>query len=58
MTRVEVQQPMGNFCTNYHASNHKNYVGIASRKRHFSGLSNLKEALFQEPNAKVLCFWQ
>ncbi len=27
---VEVQQPMGNFCTNYHASNQKNYVGIAA----------------------------
>ena len=23
---VEVQQPMGNFCTNYHASNQKNYI--------------------------------
>ena len=53
---VEVQQPMGNFCTNYHASNHKNYVGIAAGSGISPVLSNLKEALFQEPNAKVLLF--
>ena len=54
---VEVQQPMGNFCTNYHASNQKNYIGIAAGSGISPVLSNLKEALFQEPNAKVLLFF-
>lgn len=55
--KVEVQQPMGNFCTNYHTSNHKNYVGIAAGSGLSPVLSNLKEALYQEPNAKAILFF-
>ncbi len=56
---VEVQRPMGNFCTNYTpASNHKNYVGIAAGSGMSPVLSNLKEALFKNQMLKFYCFWQ
>ena len=53
---VEVQQPMGNFLPIITLLIKKNYVGIAAGSGISPVLSNLKEALFQEPNAKVLLF--
>ncbi len=54
---LEVQAPMGHFYTHYHASNTKNYVGLAAGSGISPVLSNLKEALHQEPNSKGYLFF-
>ncbi|MCB4234375.1 hypothetical protein LDL59_02615 [Kaistella anthropi] len=50
---VEVSAPMGHFYTHYHPSNEKTYVGIAAGSGISPVLSNLKEALYQEPKSKA-----
>ena len=50
---VEVLAPMGHFYTNYHASNQKTYVGLAAGSGISPVLSNVKEALYQEPNSNA-----
>ncbi len=54
---LEVQQPMGNFNTIYHSSNQKTYIGLAAGSGISPVLSNLKESLHQEPNAKAYLFF-
>lgn len=54
---VEVQAPMGHFYTHYHASNEKTYVGLAAGSGISPVLSNLKEALYQEPKSKAYLFF-
>lgn len=54
---VEVSAPMGHFYTHYHPSNEKTYVGIAAGSGISPVLSNLKEALYQEPKSKVYLFF-
>ncbi len=54
---VEVMAPQGHFYTNYHASNQKTYVGLAAGSGISPVLSNLKEALYQEPNSNAYLFF-
>ncbi|MGZ5263371.1 MAG: FAD-binding oxidoreductase, partial [Kaistella sp.] len=54
---VEVLAPMGHFFTHYHASNEKTYVGLAAGSGISPVLSNLKEALYQEPKSKAYLFF-
>ncbi|MBW8361436.1 MAG: 2Fe-2S iron-sulfur cluster binding domain-containing protein [Kaistella sp.] len=54
---VEVLAPMGHFFTNYHASNEKTYIGLAAGSGISPVLSNLKEALYQEPKSKAYLFF-
>ena len=48
---VEVMAPSGHFYTHYHPSNEKNYIGLAAGSGISPVLSNLKEALYQEPKS-------
>ncbi len=48
---VEVLAPQGHFYTNYHPSNDKTYIGIAAGSGISPVLSNIKEALYQEPKS-------
>ncbi len=48
---VEVMAPSGHFFTHYHISNQKTYVGLAAGSGISPVLSNLKEALYQEPKS-------
>lgn len=50
---VEVLSPMGHFYTNYHPSNEKTYIGLAAGSGISPVLSNIKEALYQEPLSKA-----
>ncbi len=54
---VEVMPPLGHFYTNYHPSNQKYYIGIAAGSGISPVLSNLKEALYQEPKSKAFLFF-
>ncbi len=54
---IEVSPPMGHFYTHYHASNKKTYVGLAAGSGISPVLSNLKEALFQEPQSSAFLFF-
>lgn len=54
---LEVLEPQGHFYTHYHPSNQKTYVGIAAGSGISPVLSNLKEALFQEPDSTVYLFF-
>ncbi|WP_234111241.1 MULTISPECIES: FAD-binding oxidoreductase [Chryseobacterium] len=54
---VEVMAPMGHFYTNYHPSNEKTYVGLAAGSGISPVLSNLKEALYQEPKSDAYLFF-
>lgn len=54
---VEVMPPMGHFYTNYHPSNEKNYIGLAAGSGISPVISNLKEALYQEPKSKAYLFF-
>ena len=49
---VEVMPPSGHFFTHYHPSNEKTYIGLAAGSGISPVLSNLKEALYQEPKSK------
>lgn len=48
---VDVSVPDGHFYTNYHQSNEKNYIGLAAGSGISPVLSNLLEALYQEPKS-------
>jgi ring-1,2-phenylacetyl-CoA epoxidase subunit PaaE len=54
---IEVLSPQGYFYTNFHPSNQKTYVGLAAGSGISPVLSNLKEALHQEPNSKAFLFF-
>lgn len=54
---VEVMAPMGHFHTNYHATNEKTYIGLAAGSGISPVLSNLKEALYQEPKSNAYLFF-
>lgn len=54
---VEVLAPQGHFYTNYHESNEKTYIGLAAGSGISPVLSNLKEALYQEPKSKAYLFF-
>jgi len=54
---LEVMKPTGNFHTNYHPSNKRTYVGLAAGSGISPILSNLKEALYQEPNSNAYLFY-
>lgn len=54
---LEVSQPAGHFYTNYHKSNKKNYVGLAAGSGISPVLSNLVEALYQEPESTAYLFF-
>ncbi|AYO58516.1 phenylacetate-CoA oxygenase [Chryseobacterium sp. 6424] len=54
---VEVQAPMGHFYTHHHPSNEKTYVGLAAGSGISPVLSNLKEALLQEPKSIAYLFF-
>ena len=49
---VEVMPPSGHFFTHYHPTNKKTYIGLAAGSGISPVLSNLKEALYQEPKSK------
>lgn len=54
---LEVSPPDGHFYTNYHSSNAKTYVGLAAGSGISPVLSNLKEALYQEPKSTAYLFF-
>ncbi|MBS1573247.1 MAG: 2Fe-2S iron-sulfur cluster binding domain-containing protein [Bacteroidetes bacterium] len=54
---IEVLAPQGHFFTNYHPSNEKTYVGLAAGSGISPILSNIKEALYQEPKSKAYLFF-
>ena len=54
---VEVSAPMGHFYTHHHPSNEKTYVGLAAGSGISPVLSNLKEALYQEPKSNAYLFF-
>src|SRR5699024_5639309 len=54
---IEVMPPQGHFYTNYHASNEKTYIGLAAGSGISPVLSNLKEALYQEPKSIAYLFF-
>ena len=54
---VEVMAPSGHFHTHYHASNQKTYVGLAAGSGISPVLSNIKEALYQEPLSSAYLFF-
>ncbi len=54
---LEVLAPMGHFYTNYHPTNEKTYVGLAAGSGISPVLSNLKEALYQEPKSTGYLFF-
>ncbi len=53
---VEVMAPAGHFYTHYHNSNKKNYIGLAAGSGISPVLSNIKEALYQEPKSTAYLF--
>lgn len=54
---VEVFPPQGHFYTHYNAANEKVYVGIAAGSGISPVLSNIKEALYQEPKSSAYLFF-
>ena len=54
---VEVMNPSGHFYTHYHISNQKTYIGLAAGSGISPVLSNIKEALYQEPKSKAYLFF-
>ena len=54
---VEVLSPMGHFYTHFHHSNAKNYIGLAAGSGISPVLSNIKEALYQEPKSSAYLFF-
>lgn len=54
---LEILEPAGHFYTNYHASNEKTYVGLAAGSGISPVLSNIKEALHQEPKSTAYLFF-
>lgn len=54
---VEVLSPIGHFYTNYHPTNEKYYIGLAAGSGISPVISNLKEALLEEPLSKAYLFF-
>lgn len=54
---LSVSPPAGHFYTNYHKSNQKSYIGLAAGSGISPVLSNIIEALHQEPNSKGYLFF-
>ena len=54
---IEVMPPLGHFNTHYHPSNQKCYIGLAAGSGISPVLSNLKEALLQEPLSTAYLFF-
>ncbi|MDR2206060.1 MAG: 2Fe-2S iron-sulfur cluster binding domain-containing protein [Flavobacteriaceae bacterium] len=54
---IEVMPPQGHFFTNHHVSNQKKYVGIAAGSGISPVLSNIVEALNQEPKSNAYLFF-
>lgn len=54
---LDVMPPLGHFYTHYHPSNQKYYIGIAAGSGISPVLSNLKEALYQEPESHAFLFF-
>lgn len=54
---LEVMPPDGHFYTHYNPANEKVYVGLAAGSGISPVLSNLKEALYQEPKSIVWLFF-
>lgn len=54
---LEIIAPQGHFYTNYHSSNEKVYVGLAAGSGISPVLSNITEALHQEPKSKAFLFF-
>lgn len=54
---LEVLEPMGHFYTNYHPTNEKTYIGLAAGSGISPVLSNVKEALYQEPKSTAYLFF-
>lgn len=54
---VEVLAPQGHFHTHYNAANEKVYIGLAAGSGISPVLSNIKEALYQEPKSKAYLFF-
>ncbi len=54
---LEVMPPMGHFHTHHHVKNSKTYVGIAAGSGISPVLSNLKQALFDEPNSRGILLY-
>lgn len=54
---IDVLSPDGHFYTHYHASNKKTYVGLAAGSGISPVLSNIKEALYQEPDSSAYLFF-
>ena len=55
--KVEIMPPLGSFNTNFHKNNEKTYIGLAAGSGISPVLSNLKEALYQEPKSKAYLFF-
>lgn len=54
---VDVLPPQGHFYTNYHHTNEKTYVGLAAGSGISPVLSNITEALHQEPKSRGYLFY-
>jgi ring-1,2-phenylacetyl-CoA epoxidase subunit PaaE len=54
---IEVMPPQGHFFANHHSSNEKTYVGIAAGSGISPVLSNIAEALNQEPKSNAYLFF-
>ena len=54
---VEVMAPSGHFYTHYNVTNEKTYIGLAAGSGISPVLSNLKEALYQEPKSTAYLFF-
>lgn len=54
---LEVMPPMGDFYTNHHLDNERTYIGLAAGSGISPVLSNLKQALNEEPKSKAYLFY-
>lgn len=54
---MQISPPAGHFYTNYHKTNHKSYIGLAAGSGISPVLSNLIEALHQEPESVAYLFF-
>ena len=54
---IEVMAPAGHFYTHYHVSNQKTYIGLAAGSGISPVISNIKEALYQEPLSSAYLFF-
>lgn len=54
---LEVMPPQGHFFTSYHPSNEKTYVGLAAGSGISPVLSNIAQALYEEPKSRAFLFF-